>query len=271
MSNSLPVVGGHPSGYGATVRSDNWWVGPTLTFLGLSMFIVYTTYAALQGSHFAVGPYLSPFYSPLLFTAPSGEGMGHAWIGTWPDWWPGFAPASPALLILMFPASFRLTCYYYRKAYYRSFAGSPPGCSVGPMSTRKYNGETALLLLQNLHRYALYFAIPYIPILYYDAWLACKWQGEWGFGVGTAIMFINATLLGCYTFGCHSFRHLVGGRDDCMSCGKQTLKFKAWKGVSFLNIRHMRFAWFSLFWVGFTDLYIRLVAHGVITDYNTWN
>ena len=26
----------------------------------------------------------------------------------------------------------------------------------------------------------------------------------------------------------------------------------------------------SLFWVGFTDVYVRLVSMGVITDFNTW-
>jgi hypothetical protein len=127
------------------------------------------------------------------------------------------------------------------------------------------------MLFQNLHRYALYFAIPYIPILYYDAFLACQFNGEWGFGLGTLIMFVNPTLLGGYTFGCHSFRHLIGGRHDCMSCGETTLRYGAWKKVSWLNSRHMLFAWVSLFWVGFTDVYIRLVSMGVVSDWNTWS
>jgi hypothetical protein len=33
----------------------------------------------------------------------------------------------------------------------------------------------------------------------------------------------------------------------------------------------MQFAWASLLWVGFTDVYVRLVSMGVITDLNTWN
>ncbi len=37
--------------------------------------------------------------------------------GTVITWW----TISPALLILIFPLGFRLTCYYYRKAYYRGF------------------------------------------------------------------------------------------------------------------------------------------------------
>jgi hypothetical protein len=28
----------------------------------------------------------------------------------------------------------------------------------------------------------------------------------------------------------------------------------------------MRWAWFSLFWVGFTDLYVRLCAMGIFHD-----
>jgi hypothetical protein len=39
-------------------------------FLGLSAFIVYSTWAAMQGPHYRFGPYLSPFYSPELFGDP---------------------------------------------------------------------------------------------------------------------------------------------------------------------------------------------------------
>ena len=126
------------------------------------------------------------------------------------------------------------------------------------------------LLFQNLHRYALYPALLYIPILYVDAFAALYKDGQIGIGVGTVVLFINATLLAGYTFGCHSFRHLIGGRTDCMSCGKATLKHGLWKRSSWLNERHMRFAWMSLFWVGFSDLYVRLVSMGIIRDFNTW-
>ena len=92
----------------ATLRKDTWWLEPLLIVLGLGGFVVYTTWAALQGAHFEYENYLSPFYSPTLK----------------PSWW----PFSPAILILWGPAGFRLTCYYYRKAYYRSFWWSPPAC-----------------------------------------------------------------------------------------------------------------------------------------------
>ena len=89
-------------------------------FSGVSAFIVYSTWAAFQGNHYEFGPYLSPFYSPLLF----GDGH-HAWFGPKPGWWPAALPFSAALLILWAPGGFRFTCYYYRGAYYKAFwAGS---------------------------------------------------------------------------------------------------------------------------------------------------
>jgi hypothetical protein len=272
----LPVLGGHPTSLGGTLRTDAWWVGPLVTFVVFTSFIAYATFRVFEGAHYYAEPYLSPFYSPVLFTDLSAAGaapLEHAWFGEWPKWWPAFflLPASPGLLILPFPGLFRFTCYYYRKAYYRSFVGSPPGCAVSPGVRPKYDGETTFLVFQNLHRFALYFALAYIVILSYDAALAYSRHGELGVGLGSIILTINPILLGGYTLGCHAFRHLIGGRKDCMSCGQQTLTYKTWKGVSFLNARHMGFAWVSLFWVAFTDVYVRLVSMGVITDPNTWN
>ena len=60
-------------GLGSTARRDRWWVQPLTVFCVLSGFIVYATWAALQGKHYfahANGEhYLSPFYSPLLYGA----------------------------------------------------------------------------------------------------------------------------------------------------------------------------------------------------------
>jgi hypothetical protein len=273
MATHLPVIGGHAEGFGKTHRTDSWKGGPLITLLVFLTFIVYTTWAALQGNHYYADPYLSPFYSPVLFTTPPGmfEGtapIAHAWFGYFPSWWPTegllaqVMPMSPAILILVFPGSFRFTCYYYRKAYYRSFAGSPPGCAVGPLAgKRKYRGETALLVFQNLHRFAMYAALVFIFLLGYDAIIAFSRNGKLGIGVGSIIMVI----------GCHSFRHLIGGRKDCMTaCGKPTVASSAFKKASWFNARHMQFAWLSLVWVMVTDVYIRLVSMGVIRDFNTW-
>ena len=273
----LPVAGGHEEGFARTRRTDAWWVGPAITLFVLLTFIIYATWAALQGNHYYADPYLSPLYSPVLFSNTAAAGaapLEHAWFGSWPDGWvtTPLTPASPAILILIFPGLFRVTCYYDRKAYYRSFAGSPPACAVGPMAQgRSYRGETALLLFQNLHRYALYPALLYIIILYYDAFVAFSRNGELGVGVGSIVLLLNATFLAGYTFGCHSFRHLIGGHDDCMSCGEQSAKYSAWRKASWLNARHMYFAWISLVWVGLTDVYVRLVSMGVIHDFNTWS
>lgn len=262
--------GGHQTCLGCTQRHDSWWAGPTATVLGLVLFTIYATWAAFQGQHYYSDPYLSPFYSPLLLVNPAvaNNGVAHAWFpqAGWPDWLPSFV--TPAFFILIFPGSFRGTCYYYRKAYYRSFMASPPGCAVGGVQY-DYQGERRLLLFQNLHRYALYFALIFIGILYYDAFVALRKEGQWGIGVGTIVLFLNATFLGGFTFGCNSFRHLVGGGLNWYS--KHPLRHAIWRGVSVLNARHMQLAWISLFWVGLTDLYVRLVSMGVITDLNTWH
>ena len=268
-------VGGHPKGMLTTMRKDRWWAGPVAVLLGLSAFVVYATWAAFQGAYYFADPYLSPFYSPVLFSDVSQPGSmplgSHVWIGSWPSWWPAFLPASPAFLVLIFPGAFRFTCYYYRKAYYRAFTASPPACAVGARAPGKYRGETGLLLFQNLHRYALYIAVLYIFILYYDAFAALFKDGRFGIGVGTVVLFVNATLLGAYTFGCHSWRHLIGGRLDCFSCDAFSEKrHGAWKKVTWLNQRHQLFAWLSLFWVGFADFYVRMVSMGYIHDFNTW-
>ena len=263
--------------FGRTTRPDAWWVQPLFVFLGFSAFIVYSTWAAFQGigdihnhacSYWYGGNganYLSPFYSPEMWgTSP------HAVFGAaLPSWWPGWAPFSPAFLILWAPAGFRFTCYYYRGAYYKAFWADPINCAVGePRKT--FLGERSFpLILQNIHRYMFYLAALFIVILSYDAWLGMWFTDStgtehFGIGVGTIVLMLNAVLLGLYTFGCHSLRHLVGGFLDSKS--KAPTCAKAYNCVSCLNTRHMLWAWISLFWVGFTDVYIRLCATGHLHD-----
>lgn len=273
MANATGI-GGHVSGFGSTSRNDNWWIGPALTVAGLGLWGLYYAWAALQGQYYAAGPYLSPFYAPLLYVDPSVPGaaeVGHAFLGEWPAWWPKWLPPSPAVLIFIFPGTFRATCYYYRKAYYRSFFGMPPGCAVGPVS-HNYRGETAMLVFQNLHRYTLYFAILLLPFLFYEAFSAFSYKGQLGMGVGSILLLGNALLLSAYTLGCHAWRHLIGGRLNCFSCdGGARGSHQVWTWSSWLNERHMLFAWTSLYWILFTDVYIRLVSSDAITDLNTWS
>jgi len=149
------------SQFGQTSRADHWWVQPVVVFLGLSTFIVYSTWAALQGQHFRFGPYLSPFYSPELIGDPL-----HAWFGAKPDWMPAWVTA--AVLVLWAPGGFRVTCYYYRGAYYKAFWADPPSCTVGE-PRKKYLGERSFpLILQNIHRYFLYLALVFLIFLAHD-------------------------------------------------------------------------------------------------------
>ncbi len=261
---------------GQTQRKDAWWIAPLLTFLGFGAFIVYSTWAAFQGSHYWLASegqnYLSPFYSPEIF-----GNSPHSLFGPPPEWlmkvWPSFIPFSPAFLILWAPGGFRFTCYYYRGAYYKAFWADPVSCSIGEPGFRgkKYRGENSFpLIIQNIHRYFFYIAAAFIVLLSYDAFLAFRFGTEgnktFGVAVGSLVLLINPILLGSYTFGCHSLRHLIGGKHDCITnCPKG--QQAAFAGVSCLNRSHMLFAWLSLFWVGLTDLYIRLCSMGIIHDF----
>ena len=105
-------------GFGATSRIDDWATEPGIVAFGFTAFIVYSLFSALLwyplfGVAYEVDGYLSPFFSPLIQ----------------PDWMPTWF--SPAILILWIPLGFRTTCYYYRKAYYRSYFADPPACAVG--------------------------------------------------------------------------------------------------------------------------------------------
>lgn len=246
-------------GFGQTSRKDLWWVYPLLVFLGLGAFVVYATWAAFQGDHYRFGPYLSPFYSPELF---SKDGL-YSWFGITPQWMPLWVTA--AILVLWAPGGFRVTCYYYRGAYYKAFWADPPSCTVGE-PRKKYLGERSFpLIVQNIHRYFLYLGLLFLTLLAHDVWNALWFDGHFGIGVGTLVLLANLALLTSYTFGCHSLRHLVGGFRDRLA-GTPTRK-QVYDCVSCLNRRHQLFAWCSLFSVAFSDVYVRLCSMGIWTDW----
>ena len=263
-----------PGAFGRTQRVDQWWLAPVWTAVGLVFFFGYLTLRAFDATYVWYEPYISPTVAPPVFTPaagyPGAVPVEHAWFGAFPAWWPPFLPQSPAFFLPGLAIAFRLTCYYYRGAYYKAFGLRPPSCAVGGGS-RSYRGERALLLFQNLHRYTLYGAIVLLVFLWSEGFSAFFLEGRFGIGVGTVVMLINAALLTGYTFGCHSWRHLIGGRLDCFTCdGAASSSYGLWKGSSWLNERHMALAWFSLVWVAFTDFYIYLVSTGTIRDLNTW-
>jgi hypothetical protein len=257
------VAAPHRRGFLSTLRTDTWWVEPALVFVSLSIFFGWLTISIfLDRWEFESGPYLSPAYEPKLFGARDSIFI------------------SPALVLLLGPVPFRATCYYYRRAYYRAYLLSPPACAVGDIA-RSYKGESTFpLLMQNLHRFAMYGALVFVPILWWGAFHSFyNTRGEeagieqgWGIGLGSVLLVFNAFLLMMYTFSCHSLRHFVGGGLNCFSCSRWTrARKRVWDYVSIWNLRHRAWAWSSLVVIVAVDLYIRLVANDVITDPNTWS
>ncbi len=258
------VLGGARGGPDVpTLRTDRYWVQPVVTFVVLTSFVAYASWAAFVNKNYFVGAsmnrtLISPFYSPCLVESC----VPGSHPGTVITWW----TISPALLILIFPLGFRMTCYYYRKAYYRSFWLAPPACAVSD-GHGSYTGESRFpLLLQNAHRYFFYFGLVFNVILTIDAVEAFRQPGLGiGISVGTVVLCINATLLWLYSLSCHACRHLCGGGVKQFS--KAPIRHRIWKTLTPLNGKHMLFAWMSLVFVAFTDLYVRLVASGAIHDY----
>jgi hypothetical protein len=240
-----------------TLRTDAWWRSPLITDLGFAAFVIYATVRAFQQDHFFVEKYhyLTPFYSPCIST-----GCGEAsdfWPQLLPDvWWLPYAAASLPFLLL-----FRLTCYYYRGAYYRSVWQSPTACAVAEPHA-KYTGETRLpLIIQNTHRYFFYIAGIISVINTYDAIVAfhsADGPGGFGFGLGNVILVGNVIMLWIYTLSCHSCRHVVGGRLKHFS--KHPVRYWFWSQVSRLNTRHKLFAWITLGTLMLTDFYVMMVS-----------
>ena len=255
------LSGARPPIAATHLRKDAWWALPVTVVIVLGSFIVYSTWAAFQNAYYFADPYLSPFYSPCLSAKCQHVTFGYGF----PDLTlPIIGLVSPAFLILWGPGLFRLTCYYYRKAYYRSFWLTPPACAV-PDLKRGYSGETKFpLILQTFHRYTWYVAVLFIVMLTWDAILAFRFPNGFGIGVGTLVMWVNVIFLAGYTFSCHSCRHVCGGHVNVFSNAPG--RYRVWHFITRLNERHPAFAWLSLFSVGLTDLYIRLVSMGVIRD-----
>jgi hypothetical protein len=245
-----------------TLRTDRWWQAPALTVVLLSAWVLYALLRTVwQAAYFAPKDhYLSPFYSPCV-TASCAHGARD--FGTWFGHFPSLIPF--AIVTLPFLLGFRLTCYYYRRAYYRAFWLSPPACAVAePHAT--YTGETRFpLIFQNLHRYFFLAAALISVINTWDVIQAFRPSGHaFGFGLGTLIMLANVILLWAYTLSCHSCRHITGGR--LRNFSQHPLRYRWWTFVSRLNAKHMQLAWVTLATLMITDGYIALVASGAFSD-----
>lgn len=222
------------------------WLYPTFVVVALSLFGLYAIWVVFFNTQGRFGPYLSPFYSPNI----------HVWR------------IPPAIWVAWAPLAFRLTCYYYRKAYFRSFFWHPRSCAVAEPRRGTYRGETGFWVFNNFHRYAFYVTVIQVGFLWYDAITAFIPGTGPHAGLGSLILLVNVICLSGYTFGCHAFRHLAGGGMDCLSCHRA--RHRLWKGVTVLNVRHDLWAWTSLFTVWIADLYVRLLILGVI-PHGAWN
>lgn len=222
----------------------NWWIQPVAVAVGFSLFVIYSFWSVvIYTSHHVAGPYLSPFYSPVIKFG----------------WW----PISSAILVAWVPLGFRATCYYYRKAYYRAFFWDPPACAIRePRFRKEYRGERGFpWILNNFHRFFLYLALVVLGFLWYDTVNAFHYRNGLYIGGGSILMLLNVIFLTLYTFSCHALRHLVGGSVDCYSCAfAGRTRHGLWGLVSKINPFHPNFAWLSLFSVAAVDIYIRIVT-----------
>jgi hypothetical protein len=246
-----------------TLRTDRWWFEPVYTVVGLSAWLAWGLVHTLiiKDFYFVEGPghhYLTPFFSPCMSTAcvPEAAAFGR------------FLPDLPlipfAFLSLPFLLLFRLTCYYYRRAYYRSYWLSPPACAV-PDGHEKYSGETRFpLVMQNLHRYAFYAAVLISLVNTWDAARSFHGTEGFGFGLGNVLLVANVVLLWAYTISCHSCRHIVGGRLKHFS--RHPVRYRLWGFVSKLNTRHKELAWITLGTLALVDVYILALAAGWFPD-----
>ena len=250
-----------------TLRKDPWWRAPAVTATLLTIWVTYATVHVFIGNWYYVATYhyLTPFYSPCISgeCVPGSSTLGH--------WLPALPPIIPyALVSLPFVLGFRLSCYYYRRAYYRAFWRAPAACAVRePHKT--YSGETRFpLIMQNLHRYFFYMVIVISVLNTYDLAQAFRGpDGNFGLGLGSLIMLINVVGLWGYTLSCHSCRHITGGRLKHFSA--HPIRYRIWTQVSRLNARHMQLAWLTLGTLMLTDLYIWLVSAGVFSDPRIFN
>ena len=230
-------------------RTDPWYIEWALMSAALTVFLLYSAWATLQGRDYIFGPYRSPFY-PFDFK------LGRL---------------SPALVVFWIPVLFRLTCNYWRKSYYRSYFLDPPACAVGELR-KNYAGESVFpFILQNLHRYFVYLALVLLVFHWKETIASFFYRDVFGLGVGNILLLVDSVFLTIYVFSCHALRHIVGGKINRFSCSRcSRARYHAWRAISIFNERHGIWAWISLITIIIADLYVRSLSWGIIRDINTW-
>ena len=185
------------NGFASTQRVDAWWIGPAWTAFGLVLFFGYLTFRAFNAT--SCGPIrTSARQSPRrcsrrrpAIRAPCRWTMR----GSAPSRLVAGVPAAVAGVV---PAglaiAFRFTCYYYRGAYYKAFVLTPPSCAVRglPGTVPRGDGAAAVSESSPLHpvRRAVAARVPLVGRL-----AAFFRDGQFGIGVGTVVMLMNAALL----------------------------------------------------------------------------
>ena len=147
------------------MRADAWWAQPLACFSGLGTFVVYSTWAAFQGDYY-FGPYFRRFIRRRFLALTAQFVRAEAGLVA------GLAAVFAGLLVLWAPGGFRLTCYYYRGAYYKAFWADPPACTVGEPRRSISASVPFPLIMQNVHRYFLYLALSLFSCSPHDVWKA---------------------------------------------------------------------------------------------------
>ena len=253
MATHLPVIGGHAEGFGKTYRTDDWWGGPAHHASPCSRrssstrrgrrsraTTTSTTPTCRRSTRRCCSPTrAAPGAAPLdMRGSARGRAGGRAsrscrLAG---DADPGRSRARSASPVTT--TARRTTA---------SFAGSPPGCAVGPLAgKRTYRGETALLLFQNLHRYAMYFALVFIVHPRQGRGrVVLQATASSASASASIILTINVVLIAAL----HVRLPLVPPPDrrpqglHVELRQDTTPRSASWKQASWFNARHMQFAW----------------------------
>ena len=179
----------------------------------------------------------------------------------------GLLPFSPALLILPFRA-FPLHLLLLPRRVLQGVLGRPARLRRR-RAAQEYRGErvsadpaerpSLLPLLRGFH-----------GLLAYDVWKGCGSRTRpparrFGIGVGTLVLAVNVVLLGGYTLA--ATRCATSSAATSTSCRGHPVRQARLRLRELPQPGHMRWAWCSLFWVAFADLYVRLCSMGIWTDW----
>jgi hypothetical protein len=267
-------VARNAGGFARTTRVDYWWLAPASTAIGLIIFFGYLTFRAFNATYVWFESVHQPHGGAPFFTPVSGYPgsvpLDHAWFGNVSLVVAAVSSAVTGILRAGARHCFPSHLLLLPRRVLQGGVHEATELRGGRVTFRLSRRTRAAPVSESAPLHALWRSLPHrLPVVGGPG--AFFKQGHFGIGVGTVVMVMNAALLTGYTFGCHSWRHLIGGQLDCFTCEQRSVaSIRHVEGSTWLNERHMAFAWFCLVWVAFTDFYIYLVSSGTIRDLNTW-